>query len=338
MRALKNHSLVVAALAAALVTLAGCPKGGLPGIPGGGGGKVDPNTCGNYAVTDAGRKLKAFLSATVELNDAVLKTEAVIKESCAIMGRELGMAPGELEGQTKDVCARVTTRLRDDLKVGIKANAQLKVVYKPAVCTIDVDAAAKVAAECEAQASGDVSVTCQGQCSGTCNGECNGTCHGDNSGGKCNGHCEGTCGGSCSGGCEGSADVNASAQCKAQAEVHASVEMHCTEPEFSVEADASIVVDKAKAEGALKALRAGLPKILSVQARLVPLGSAVKAWASAASDLSKSASDLAGSFKDQAICISGQISAALGMVANIQASVSVSVSVSVDASASAGVH
>jgi hypothetical protein len=337
MRALKNHSLIVAALAA-LVSLAGCPKGGLPGLPGSGGGKVDPNTCGNYAVTDAGRKLKAFLSATVELNDAVLKTEAVVKESCAIMGRELGMPPGDLEGMTKDVCAKVTTTLRDDLKVGLKGEASLKVTYKPAVCTVDIDAAAHVAAECEAQASGQVAVQCEGQCSGTCNGACNGTCHGDNAGGNCNGHCEGTCGGSCSGGCEGSADVQASAQCKAQAEVHASVEMHCTEPEFSVDAEASMIVDKDKAEHAIAALRAGLPKILSVQARLVPLGSAVKAWAAAAADLSKAAGDLAGSFKDQALCISGQISAAVGMVTNIQASVSVSVSVSVDASASAGVH
>jgi hypothetical protein len=351
MRALRTASL---AAVAALVALTGCPKGKMPGghalpssgsVPGGGnvpGGvpgassKVDPDTCGNYAVSDAGRKLKAFLQATVELDKAVTETEQVVKTSCKIMGQELKMAPGDLEGETKDVCARVTTTLRDDLKVSLKKQAALVVTVKPAVCTVDVDAAAQLAASCEAKASADVSVTCSGRCTGTCSGSCSGKCSGGNAGGKCKGQCEGTCGGSCSGGCDGSADVNASAQCKAKAEVHASVDVHCTDPKVTVKLQKPLVLDATKAQLAVHAIEKGMPKILSVRARLKPLGAAVKTWVQAATELSKAGRDLAGSFKDQAMCISGQIAGAAKMIGHIQASVSVSVSVSADASGSIG--
>lgn len=340
MRMLSSRSLVPAlAAAAALVALTGCPKG----IPGrGGSGKVDPNSCGNYAVSDAGRKLKAFFEATVKLNDTVVETEQVVKTSCKMMGTELGMAPGDLEGTTNDVCARVITTIRDNLKVSIKGEAGLKVDYKPAVCTVDIQATARAAAECEAKAEADIAVRCEGSCTGTCSGACDGTCHAEGgtggSSGQCNGHCEGSCGGTCSGGCDGHADVEASAQCKAQAEVNASVDVQCTEAELNIEAKADVIVDASKAEMTIKALKAGLPKILSVKARLKPLKAAVATWARSAKELGESASDLAGSFKDQALCISGQIAGAAAMVANIQASVDVSVSVSVEASASAGVN
>jgi hypothetical protein len=304
----------------------------------GGESKVDPETCGNYAVTDAGRKLKAFLEATVELQATVQSTEEVVKTSCVMMGNELKMPPGALEGITKDVCARVITELQNDLKVGVKSQAALVVEYKPAVCTVDVDAEARAAAECEAQASGTASVTCNGTCTGTCNGACNGTCEGGTGkGGQCNGKCNGTCGGSCTGGCTGASDVNASAQCKAKAEVHASVDVQCTEPSLKITLQKPMVLDASKAELAVNALMKGLPKILSVRARLAPLQGAVTAWATAAGELSKASGDLAQSFKDQALCISGQIAAAANMIANINASVSVSVSVSVEASGSAGI-
>jgi len=331
----------VAAFASALVLLTACPGGaGLPAVPGGGGGgggKVDPNSCGNYAVSDAGRKLRAFLEATVELNDTVTQTVSVVKESCRIMGEELGMAPGELEGETKAVCDKVIAQLKNDLKVGLKAEAALKVDYKPAVCKVNVDAAAKAAAECEAKAEGEVSVQCEGTCSGTCNGECAGKCAGSSgSGGACKGRCEGTCKGNCSGGCEGAADVKASAQCEAKAEVHASVTAECTEPELKVTVDAKMIVDKTRAEAAINAIKKGMPKMLSVKARLRPLGVATRTWINAAQELSRAGRDLTSSFKDQALCITGQISAAVGMIANIEASVSVSVEVSASASGTIG--
>ncbi|MEZ4366902.1 MAG: hypothetical protein R2939_11505 [Kofleriaceae bacterium] len=333
-------------LALGLVTLlataacGGLP--GVPGVPGGSSGKVDPNTCGNYATSDTGRKLKAFLQATSDLNETVIETEKVVKQSCVMMGQELGMAAGQLEGDTKSVCTRVINTIDENMKVAIKADARLTVDYKPAVCTVNIDAAARAAAECEGKAQADVEVRCEGTCSGTCNGTCSGECHGSagtgGSGGQCDGHCEGTCSGSCSGGCEGNADVQASAQCKASAEVKASVDVTCTEAELEITADAGVVIDPSKAEMTINALKRGLPKLLSVRARLQPLKAAVSVWAKTAKDLASEAREIAQSFKDQFQCISGQIAAAAGMVANINASISVSVEVSASASASGGVN
>jgi hypothetical protein len=336
MRATKM--LAVAAFAA-LFSLTGCPGGaGVPGGPGGGGsGKVDPNSCGNYAASDAGRKLKAFFEATVQLNDAVISVENTVKDSCKSMGGELGMADAQLEGTTKELCDRVLAELKASLQAGIKGEANLKVDYKPAVCTVNADVAASATAECEAKAKADVQVRCEGSCGATCNGACDGKCHGSTgAGGQCEGHCEGTCRGSCSGECNGSADVEASAQCEAKAEVAANVQAECTEPELNVSYDAKLVVDKAKAEAAVNAIKKGMPKMLQVHARVKPLGLAVKSWAKAAGEVSDAGKDLASSFKEQALCISGQIAGAASMIANIQASFSVSVEVSASASASVG--
>ncbi|HVK75613.1 MAG TPA: hypothetical protein VM734_19920 [Kofleriaceae bacterium] len=327
MRALPASSFLAAALSAALVTLTGCPGAKIPGQ---GGSKVDPNTCGNYATTDTGRKLKAFLSATVRLDQESQRIVNIVGESCAIMGRELQMAAGELEGQPKDVCDRVLARLNDDLKVAFKGSASLKVDYKPAVCKVDASVAARAAAQCEAKAEADVKVTCEGTCSGACDGTCKGS---TGSGGQCNGVCQGSCQGSC----DGTADVEASAQCKAEAEVNASVDVQCTEPELTVEAEASAIVDAAKAEHAIAAIKNGLPRILSVQARLRPLQAAAKTWARTAGELASEGRELAQSFQDQALCISGQIAAVGEAVGRINANISVSVEVSVSASASAGV-
>jgi len=332
----------------ALTTLAGCPKklpgggsvpggGNVPGggmVPGGGGesGMVDPNTCGNYAVSDAGRKLKAFLEATTALETQTKETVEVVKQSCIAIGNEIGMTEADYRGETKDICAQVYQRVNENLKVGLKAKAALKVKITPAVCKIDVKASAEVAAQCEGKASADVGASC----SGTCHGTCEGTCAGKAGTGGNKGQCDGECKGTCQGDCEGHADVKASAQCKAKASVDASANMTCTEAKVDISLDAKMVVDKAKAEATVKGLMAGLPKIFSVKARLEPLKYAVEAWVTSANELKGSARTLAMSFKDQAACISGQIAAAAKMVGGIQANVSVSVEVSASASGSVG--
>jgi hypothetical protein len=328
-----RNQLALALAALAVVTLTACP-GKIPGgLPGSGSSKVDPNTCGNYAVSDAGRKLKAFLTATSNLEVRVTETAKVVKQSCLIMGEKLKMASTELNAAETDVvCARVITRIQDNLKVGLKANASLKVEYKPAICQVDMRASARAAAECEGKAEADIKASCEGRCNGTCSGGCEGKA---GTGGN-SGQCDGVCKGQCDGTCDGSAKVDASAQCRAQAEVDASLNVQCSEPEFKVDAEASAIVDTSKIELTLAALREGLPQIFSVQARLRPLQSAVATWATGAAELAASANDLAGSFKDQAFCISGQIAAAASMVTNIKASVSVSVEVSASASGTVG--
>lgn len=328
--------LVVASALLATAALAACPGGkGLPnkptvpggdkipgGVPGvGPDAALDPNACGSYASNDAGRKLKAFLEATAAVEKASIETVEVVKNSCIIIGNEIGMTEADYKGETKDICAAVWGRIDKNLNsVAFKSKAALKLTVKPAVCTVDAKASASAAASCEGKASADIKAKCSGNCQGTCSGK--------NSTGKCDGVCEGKC--------DGYADVDASAQCKANAEVKAAVDVQCTEPEIKLDYDAKLVVDKKLAEQTIKGLKVGLPKIFMVRQRLVPLKHAVEGWVKSAAELKSSALQIANSFKDQAACISGQIYAAAKMTTNIQANVSVSVSVSASASGSVG--
>jgi hypothetical protein len=333
MRTFSTRSLAVAAFAAALLVASSC-GGGLPGR-GGKGGSVDPNACGNYMdVSDAGRKLHAFLEATATLERTVFGIEAEVRTACDAMARELGV---DAKGSNKEVCDRVLAQLKEDLSAGVSANARLEVDYKPAVCTVNVDAAASVTAKCEARAEADIAVRCEATCTGTCTGACDGTCAGGTKGGECNGQCDGVCRGDCSGGCTGHANVDASAECQARGEVHATAEMKCTPAELNVQADASVVVDKPRADRAIAAIKAGMPQMLVVQAKVPALRGAIGTWVKTARGVSDAGRELAGQFKDQALCLTAQISAAAAAIAKIEASFSFSVEVSVEASGSAQV-
>lgn len=364
-------SLVALIATLGLVTSAGCPGGapGVPGVPGGAASSVDPNTCGNYAASEAGAKLKAFLEATVQLETAVKDTENYVKDTCIMMGKELGLAA--LEGDTKTVCDAVVAGINDNMKIGLQANASLTLDYEPARCEVSVDAAASFAAKCEAKAEADIDVkctgtctgtcsgqcsgTCSGQCSGTCNGTCNGTCSATNADGSCAGECDGTCEGSCSascegscdascegscsGGCDGHAEVQAEASCQAKAEVSASVEAECTEPKVDISWDAEVVVDESALTKVKAALEVGMPRLLKVAAKIGgPVKAAFQTWSKAAGDLVKASGKLYNSLGDQATCVVGQLKAAAGMIAGIEASISVQVEVSasVEGSASGG--
>jgi modification target Cys-rich repeat protein len=340
-----SHFLIAAVLVAAC---GGKLPGGknVPGsdkVPGGLGGEsgmVDPNSCGNYAGVEAGARLKAFLEAITDLQTRSNETVEVVKTSCKMMGKELGMSDADLEGETKPVCDKVWAAYNDNMKVAFKSKAALKITYKPAVCKIDVQATADVAAKCEGKASADVGATCSGVCNGKCDGQCSGSGAGKagtgGTAGGASGECHGECKGTCKGDCEGHADVKASGQCKAKAQADASASMKCTEAEFSVALDAKLVVDKSKADMTIKAMQAGFPKLLSLNARLRPLQAAVRSTVAAAAELKDMGPTFAQSFKDQAMCISGQIAAAANAATSIEANVSVSVEVSASASASAG--
>jgi len=329
---LASRSRLAVIIASAALAASACSK--LPGGVPGRNSKVDPNSCGNYAVTDVGRKLHAFLEATVQLETAATEVESIVNTSCVMMGKELSMPDSDLKGSTDAVCTKVIDYLKGSLTANFKAGAKLNIQYKPAVCTVNVQAAAEAAASCEGKATADI----QAQCTGTCNGKCNGTCEGQAGTGGNSGDCAGQCNGTCEGSCDGTADVNASAQCKAKAEVTASVDVQCTDPELTVEADAGIMVDTDRAEATLRAIRVGMPKLLSVQVRVRPLKTAFVAWAASARALGQSAGDVAGSFKDQALCITGQIKGAVEAIGHIEASISVSVSVSASASGAVGTN
>lgn len=333
-------------ISAVVVGLVACgaklPGGkGVPGVPGGLGGSsgmVDPDSCGNYAGIEAGVRFKAFLEAVADLQKRSQETVEVVKTSCKMMGQELGMTDADLPDslETKDVCAKVWGEYDKNFKVAVKGKSALKITYKPAVCRVNVQAAAEAAAKCEGKASADVGATCSGTCRGTCEGTCAGRAKAGTGGSSGSGQCNGRCKGTCKGTCEGHADVKASGQCKAKAQVNASADMECTEPEFKVALNAKYVVDKSKAEMVVRALQNGLPKLLSVKARIAPLKAAVETTVATAAELKSMGPTFVNSFKDQAMCVSGQIAAAVNAAASIKANVSVSVEVSASASATAG--
>ena len=66
-----------------------------------------------------------------------------------------------------------------------------------------------------------------------------------------------------------------------------------------------------------------------------PIKAAFATWKASAESLAKNSAKIVGSLGDQAMCVSGQIKAALGMLGGIGGSLSVSVEVSVEVSGSA---
>lgn len=313
---------------------------GMPGGGGGGGGasgqsSVDPNACAGIQEIDIGRRIHAFLVATAKLQETIFGVETYVRDTCADMGRRLGMSVSGTN--TSEVCNAVANELRSSLQASFKAQAKLDIEYQPAVCEVNAEFAAEVAAECEAKAKADITVTCEGTCGGTCEGTCEGKCAGaagsGGAAGQCKGECQGTCKGECKGECKGSADVQAEATCEASAEVRANAEVECTEPELKVNYDAKLVADTAKLEAAIDAIKYGLPRLLVAHAKLTgPVKRAATVWARTAKDLKNSGGRAFVSLGAQAACVTGQIAAAFGAVADVN----VSVSVSVEASASVG--
>ncbi len=144
------------ALSALLLSTAGCPGGlpskpDVPDVPGGGSGGLDPSACGSYASTDIGKKVKAFLEATMALDKAVKESQDYVLETCKLMGAELGMS--DLDGDTQKVCSAVAAELKASIQAGVKAEASLEIEYKPAVCTIDASAQARAEAQCGGSAT-----------------------------------------------------------------------------------------------------------------------------------------------------------------------------------------
>jgi len=168
------------ASAALLFALTGCP-GGLPDkpsvpdkpdtpdtpdVPDRGGDHVDPNGCGNYATTNIGKKIQAFLKATVALDKAVSDAENHVKLACVDMGKEIGMSADALKGDTKKVCSAVVEKVKANLKAGIKAEAKLDITYKPAECTVDASVQARAEAACAGSGStGTGGTEASGACS-----------------------------------------------------------------------------------------------------------------------------------------------------------------------------
>ncbi|RMH38211.1 MAG: hypothetical protein D6689_19880 [Deltaproteobacteria bacterium] len=141
--------------------------------------------------------------------------------------------------------------------------------------------------------------------------------------------------------CAGSAQAgagggSADAACASSAEVRASLAAECTPAELNVSYGADVVVDKAKLEAAVAAIRTGLPKLLDVYGRMRTVQRAAQTWARTAADLAQSANSFARDLGNHALCVSGQLAAAAAAAVRVMASIEITVSVSVEVSASAG--
>jgi hypothetical protein len=311
-------------------SLPGAPSA--PGVPGG----IPSTECDLRSGGDVGRKLQAFLDASVTLQASVKDLTNSLRDACADFGRELGMTAG-LDGDTKTVCKAVADQIKADMAVSLKPGAKLTINYKPAECRVKLDAGASAMAECEGNANVDAGVRCEGTCQGTCKGACQGTCASKGADGQCNGQCNGQCGGSCSGTCEGHAEASGSAECKAAAEVHANMEADCTPPELQITFAANIVKDAARLERLVKAIKNKLPKILALRAKVTgPVMSAVKNYVATAKDLAAAAPKISQAFKEAAMCVSAKLAAAANMAVEINVSVEVSVSASAEVGGACG--
>jgi hypothetical protein len=138
-----------------------------------------------------------------------------------------------------------------------------------------------------------------------------------------------------SGGCQGAAGTGGvDGACQASAKAEAAIHVECTPPSLTLEASAGVIVDKSKVEMTLKAMRDGLPKILDVGDRAKPLAEAIENVVKAAADLKDAGGTIAKAFGKDALCVTGQLAAAVSASAHIQANVNISVSVSASASGS----
>jgi hypothetical protein len=209
----------------------------------------------DWGEDEAARSFGAFVLATNTFIGTANDIETRLRNACRGMGSDVGMAAGELEGNTKQVCSAVAARMKSEMRAAASARVETKVIVTEPVCTVKVDEYRQCIERCEpkviregrfeyscqggelrggcsASCSGrcavDVQGSCQGSCEGTCSGGCSGTCNGVCDGecsargpnGQCAGSCRGTCRGTCSAGCSGTCSgkcvVSASASCSGE--------------------------------------------------------------------------------------------------------------------------
>jgi hypothetical protein len=229
--------LVVLALSGLFaMTIAGCNRKGLPGVPGGG--------CPNLATVegvarvdfahefklkaDVAHKLKAGVEAAVELKAFADRIDADLKVGCGGLAKDLGSEEKFEDGQS---ACRAAIQAMDSARAKLGASAHVVLEASPPHCAASMEAMADCAAQCDASVKpGSAKVECEpGKLSGSCGGECSGTCDMSAEGsceGTCEGSCEasfkGSCGGECVGKCDGKDSKGACAgTCEGRCESHA---------------------------------------------------------------------------------------------------------------------
>lgn len=199
---------------------------------------IEGGTVTTLGTSPDAKKVEAFLRATLDLNTATTQIAEGLRETCAAIGNDLGVAASEYRAGTAGelpavyTCRRVGQEVETILRAGLSANGRLTLDLTPPRCVIETSIAAQCAAQCSGSAMvmtptcrgevvADCSASCTGSCSGTCSASCTGTCRGTCSGtcmGTCNGQCSGTCSamdaaGRCTGTCTGTCMGSCSATC-----------------------------------------------------------------------------------------------------------------------------
>ncbi|MGO9838200.1 MAG: hypothetical protein ACLP1X_28800 [Polyangiaceae bacterium] len=292
--------IVFAGLSAPFLANCGAKIPGAPSLPGVGSCPDMANVeaidsfdfAKNFSLKpEVGAKVKAGVSAAVEMKVLADKIDSDLKTACGTLAHDLGASGDFKDGQ--DACNAAVKVIGDaNAKLGAKAKVSLD-VDEPH-CGVAVDAYADCAGHCDATVKpgqlpkcdgGKLQGTCSGQCSGecevsagaACSGECNGSCDAQvkgacsgncsgkcdgkatpaGAGGECSGTCEGKCSGNvkatCSGKCQGSCQMKAQASCSGTCSGSCSAEMQAPKCTGKLEPPQMSGECKAKCDAKLQA-------------------------------------------------------------------------------------
>ena len=374
---MQKRTIVKRAAVVGFVTCVVAACGGELGGFGGGGNFLGNLACpelaggamnANFeADAKANATIRAFVTASGDLQSVAAKAEAAVGTACERMAHDLGvppeqMAPREGQNRVAAACAAVSAKMDAILHAGVSAS--IKAQATPPHCQVNAD----VEASCKGQCAGSIDpgyikahcqpghlygrcdATCTGQCNGTCNGECQGECAGQgqasgggaNAAGHCAGQCKGTCKGNCSADCHGNCAVDfkepkcdiavqapsASGHCEGSCKAHADLTAQCTPP--SVQINASIETGEM---GKLVAtLRANLPVLIEAE---VAYGQRI---AGDIRVLVQTGSELPHAVGQITSHAGACVAAAASAVVSAQASIHVSVQASASVSGKVGAH
>ncbi len=318
----------------------------------------------------ANATIRAFVTASGDLQTIAAKAEAEVGVACERMGRDLGVPPEQMtprqnEGRVAAACNAVSARMDAILRTGVSASVKADVTPPQCEVHADAEAACKgacnvnvdpgyVKAHCEpGHLYGRCEGTCSGQCAGTCNGECQGQCAGQAhaaagsaaGAGQCAGQCNGTCKGTCTADCHGACTVDfkepkcdvavkapsADAHCAGSCKAHAELTARCTEARVAVHA----TVNTGEMGKLIATLQANLPVLVTAEiAYGRRIAGDVQVLVQSGSELPSALGQLTA---HAGACIAAAANATISAQASLRVSVQASASISAKAGASGGV-
>src|SRR5580700_1342596 len=152
-----SYPIVVAALLGPFIANCGAKIPGAAGLPGGGGACPDVNDiaaidsfdfASNFSLkSDVATKVKAGVSAAVEMKQLADKIEGDLKTACGTLAHDLGAAGDFKDAQ--EACNAASKGI-DDAKGKLGAKVKISLDVAPPHCGVTVDAYADCAGKCDA--------------------------------------------------------------------------------------------------------------------------------------------------------------------------------------------